>query len=385
MKYLFYSTLWIALFLSACRSGKKTFQVEGTITSGEGKTMYLEQRALSGVVIIDSTKLKKSGHFRFSEHAPENPEFYQLRIDNQTTMFAIDSIEKITIIADAKNLSHSFPTKKSSVNQRIREIMKHREAISSEMKTLEKSHKNRTFTDMQYLSQVDSLLNGYKSYAIKLILGNPSSAAAYYAVFQKIDDYLIFDPYNREDYAMFAAVATSWQNYYPETPRTKHLHDFCLNALKTRKIQERNEKALHTLREKSTQTSLNNISLPDLNGRSTHLDSLKGSVVLLDFTAYKTKFSPQHNILIHEAYQHYKSQKFEVYQISFDSDEHFWKNAAANLPWIAVRDAQSVYSSLLKTYNIRELPTAFILNREGDIVTRIEDFSKLSGELSKIL
>jgi hypothetical protein len=36
-------------------------------------------------------------------------------------------------------------------------------------------------------------------------------------------------------------------------------------------------------------------------------------------------------------------------------------------------------------YNVREIPTAFILNREGDIVARIEDYKQLSAELNKVL
>ncbi|HLW10101.1 MAG TPA: hypothetical protein VKX35_06855, partial [Fermentimonas sp.] len=64
---------------------------------------------------------------------------------------------------------------------------------------------------------------------------------------------------------------------------------------------------------------------------------------------------------------------------------HFWKTSANNLPWITVRDNRSVNSSLLATYNVRDLPTAFIINREGDIVARVEDLSKLTEELIKVL
>ncbi len=86
---------------------------------------------------------------------------------------------------------------------------------------------------------------------------------------------------------------------------------------------------------------------------------------------------------LNAVYSQYRSRGFEIYQISFDSDEHFWKTAADNLPWITVRDPQSVNTRLLSMYNVREIPTGFILNREGDIVVRIEDFSKLSNELKK--
>jgi len=88
---------------------------------------------------------------------------------------------------------------------------------------------------------------------------------------------------------------------------------------------------------------------------------------------------------LNTVYIQYRSRGFEIYQISFDSDEHFWKTSADNLPWITVRDPESVNARLLSMYNVREIPTAFIINREGDVVTRIEDYARLSAELGKVL
>ncbi|MEN6588515.1 MAG: thioredoxin family protein, partial [Proteiniphilum sp.] len=112
--------------------------------------------------------------------------------------------------------------------------------------------------------------------------------------------------------------------------------------------------------------------------------SLRGKVVLLDFVVYNADFSPKHNMDLNTIYQKNRSRGFEIYQISFDSDEHFWKISADNLPWITVRDPQSVNARLLSMYNVREIPTAFIMDREGDIVSRIEDYAKLSDELRKV-
>lgn len=132
-------------------------------------------------------------------------------------------------------------------------------------------------------------------------------------------------------------------------------------------------------------TTLPDIALADVNGKSVSLASLKGKVVVLDFTVYNSKNSAEHNLALNRIYNQQKSKGLEIYQISFDSDEHFWKNAALNVPWISVRDPQSVYSSRLSLYNVREIPTAFILNRNGDVTSRIEDYTKLQAELNKVL
>ena len=104
--------------------------------------------------------------------------------------------------------------------------------------------------------------------------------------------------------------------------------------------------------------------LPDVNNNEVALSSLKGKVVLLDFTVYNSDFAPEHNMHINNIYRRYKNQGFEVYQIAFDSDEHFWKNAAINVPWITVRDPQSVYSPLLARYNAVSYTHLFAIGRE---------------------
>jgi glutathione peroxidase-family protein len=388
MKHIAYSFLILIItamgILPGCKSDKKTFEVIGTFSSVQKEdTLYLEHLGLSGIEPIDSVKLNPKGTFKFKVPAPKNPEFYQLRLDHQVAIFAVDSTETLRVTGDANDLFNTFRVENSPVNDQIREINHQYRQTVKEIEELAEKHKEKSIDDVTYLSQLDSIVNEYKTFTSKIILGNPGSAAAYYAVFQKIDDYLIFDPYDKKDYVMFGAVATSWQHFYPETPRNKHLYDFTINAMKMRKQQEQQAQLWENI-PIVTESSLPDVVLPDVNNNNVALSSLKGNVVLLDFTVYNSDFSPEHNLHINTIYRRYKNRGFEVYQISFDSDEHIWKNAAINVPWITVRDPQSVYSPLLSQYNVRNLPTGFIVDREGDIVARIEDYTKLESELNKV-
>lgn len=370
------------LLLSSCDSEGKAFRIQGEVISAEYKTLYLEHRGLGGVELLDSVNLPKNGKFSFKEKAPQNPEFYQLRIEEQKLIFAVDSNETLVVKADASDLYGSSTIESSLLNDQIKDIIGKQLDIKKNILSLTDQHTTKVIDDVTYLDRLDSILSNYKAYASKLILGNPSSAAAYYAVFQKIDDYLIFDPYDKKDYAMFGAVATSWNRYYPETQRTKHLYDFTMNALKVRKQQERQSELIENII--ITESTLPDISLNDVKGNKVSLSSFNGSFVILDFTAYKTDFSLQHNELLNKIYRTYNSKGLEIYQISFDSDAHYWKNAASELPWKTVYDPQSVNSSLLRTYNVRELPTTYILNREGDLIKRIERIESLERDISQL-
>lgn len=376
-------TLIIGCVFVSCKKGD-IFSVEGNIQSAEGDTLYLEHRGLAGIVLLDSAILDDKGSFKFKEPAPKNPEFYQLRIRNKVVAFAVDSVESLRVTADASNLYGSFTVEDSYSNDQLRKVDDMRMKTEQEINSLEKLHTAKEIDDITFLNSLDSVLTLYKKEISNLIIGNPSSAAAYYAVFQKINDYLIFDPYDKKDYPMFGAVATSWNRYYPETERTTHLYNFTINALQTRRQLEKQEELFQNITVE-TESGLPDISLPGVNGERIPLSSLKEKVVLLDFVVYSADFSPKHNIDLNSLYQRYNSRGFEIYQVSFDSNEHFWKTSADNLPWVTVRDPRSVSTPLLSLYNVREIPTSFIIDREGDLIGRVEDYSQLSEQLDKVL
>lgn len=378
-----FTLMALLLFLSSCNSNSGKFRVQGEIASAEDKTLYFEHRGLGAVELLDSVKLQKSGKFSFKETSPQNPEFYQLRMDDNKIIFAVDSMETLNIKADGSDLFNSYTIESSLLNDQIKEVINKQRITEKDISNLTEQHTAKKIDDVTFLEKIDSVLTIYKEYASNLILGNPSSAVAYYAVFQKIDGYLIFDPYDKKDYAMFGAVATSWNRFFPETQRTKHLYEFTMNALRTRKQEDRQSDFLSNVNV--TESELPDISLTNVEGNRVSLSSFMGSYVLLDFTVYKADFSLKHNAIINRIYDQYSSKGLVIYQISFDSDRHFWKNAALELPWNSVYDPQSINSELLRTYNIRELPTAYILNKEGELIKRIEDFESIEREISNLL
>ena len=388
MTKLLRSSLFLILaalmLLPSCDNKGKVFRVQGEIASAEDKTLYLEHRGLGAIELLDSAKLNKQGKFSFKEIAPENPEFYQLRIEDQRIIFAVDSTETLNVKADGSDLFNSYNIESTSNNDQIKEVIIRQRATEKDLSALTAQHKAKQIDDVTFMAGIDSVLSVYKNYANKLILGNPSAAAAYYAVFQKINDYLIFDPYNRLDYAMFGAVATSWNRFYPDTPRTKHLYEFTMNALRARKQEEKQSDFLSNVTV-NADMGMPDISLPNAKGNKVDLSSFKGQFILLDFTVYQSDFSLKHNETLRRLYDKYSSKGLAIYQISFDSDLHFWKNAAIHFPWNAVHDSNSVNSELLKTYNIRELPTAYILNKEGDLIKRIDDFENIEKDISQLL
>ncbi len=75
-------------------------------------------------------------------------------------------------------------------------------------------------------------------------------AYAYYALFQTVQigraNTLIFNPRNKkDDVQVFAAVATSWDTYHPNTERGANLHNIAIEGMKdVRIIEQRNAQSI---------------------------------------------------------------------------------------------------------------------------------------------
>ena len=91
--------------------------------------------------------------------------------------------------------------------------------------------------DSVYSRQVLEAAEAYKDVARKYIYSAPMSAAAYFALFQQIDGLLFFDLYDKNDSKAYGAVATSFDHYYPESPRAKHLYNLALQSIKVIRSQ----------------------------------------------------------------------------------------------------------------------------------------------------
>ena len=182
-----------------------------------------------------------------------------------------------------------------------------------------------------------TLMKDYKDEVkINYIFAAPNTAAAYFALFQKLNNYLIFDPLNnKDDVKCFAAVATSLNNYYPHADRSKNLYNIVIKGMKNTRTPR--QQTMEIPEDKIKEASIIDIQLKDLKGNTRSLTDLKGKVVLIDFTVYNNAMSAAHNLALRELYNKYASQGFEIYQISLDGDEHFWKTSADNLPWVCVR------------------------------------------------
>ena len=381
MKKVVYFLLALVLVgLGACDDGPK-FKVQGEVTGAENKTMYLEASGLEGVVLLDSVKLGGNGSFNFAEARPESPEFYRLRMDGKVINFAVDSTETVIVKTDAAKFDTGYVIEGSENNQKIKELVMLQAELQQKADKIAQSKMPAGLAQ----NQLRTLVNDYKNKVKReYIFAAPNTAYAYFALFQTLNGYMIFDPLaSKDDVKCFAAVATSLSKAYPHADRSRNLYNMVIKGMKN--TREPQQETVEIDPNIVKEAGVIDIKLRDLKGQERTLTELKGKVVLVDFTVYNNTMAAAHNMALRELYAKYQAKGLEIYQVSLDTDEHFWKTSADNLPWICVRDAAGPYSQYVSLYGIAGLPSVFLVNRDNEFCGRGETINDLEAEIRKLL
>lgn len=370
------------LAMSSC--GNKKFHVKGNITEAKDSVLYFENLSLDGPVVVDSVKLDAEGAFSFSDKAPEAPEFYRLRIAGQIISLSIDSTETVTIKADYPHMATRYTVEGSEECETIRQLSL--KQIDLQMRVAAIANNS----NLGYEATGDSISRVVEAYKndikMNFIFKQPMKPSSYFALFQTIGNSLIFNPReSKDDIKVFAAVATSWDSYYPNAIRGKNLHNITIEGMKNIRIVENNAISQQLDASKVKVSNIIDIDLKDNKGIARKLTDLKGKVVLLDFHVFATKESTKRIMQMRDIYNKYHARGLEIYQVSLDPDEHFWKTQTAALPWISVRDPQGLDSQNLILYNVQSLPTFFLIDKTNTLYKRDAQIEDIDKEIASLL
>ena len=377
-KYVFFALA--VLGMASC--SEKKFHVEGSITNAKDSVLYLENISLMGPEVIDSVRLDADGKFSLAGAAQQAPEFYRLRIHDQIISLSIDSTETVTVNAAYPQMASQYEVSGSENCSKIKELALRQMQLQQRAMAVSRN------ADLTVEQANDSILGMIRQYKDEVkreyIFPDPSKPYAYFALFQALGNTLIFNPRNdADDIKVFAAVATSWDTYWPDAERGKNLHNIAIEGMKNvRTIEAEQSKTIDA--SKIQTAGVIEIALNDNKGQIRKLTDLKGQVVLLDFHVFGHKDSPARILALRDLYNKYHAKGFEIYQVSLDGDEHFWKQQTAALPWISVR-VDEENSGFLTVYNIQTLPEYFLIDRGNNLVSRSQQIEDLEKAIQRLL
>ena len=384
MKHIWKAAAVVLVTMAVASCDNNKFKVEGEISNAKDSVLYFENVGLEGIQVLDSVTLGEGGSFAFSGDATEAPDFYRLRIADQIINISIDSTETVQVKGEYPGMASNYTVSGSDNCEKIRELTLRQMALQRQAIDLQY---NTTLGIVKANDSIMKLVNAYKEdVKHNYIYKEPFKAYSYFALFQTIGNLLIFNPRtDKDDIKAFAAVATSWDTYYPHAERGQNLHNIAIEGMKNQRIADANQADFEIEASKVSESGVLDIALLDNKGQERHLTDLKGQVVLLDFHIFAVEESPARILAMRELYNKYHTLGLEIYQVSLDSDEHFWKQQTAALPWISVRDADGVNSQRLMMYNIQAVPDYFLIDRGNNIVKRAAQIKDLEAEIKKLL
>ena len=350
------SLIFVGFIVLVGCTKQPTFTISGTLTNAADKTIYLEHTALLGTTIVDSCHIDTDGNYSLEAPAPTYPDFYRLRVGSRSLPIAIDSTEHVQVSASLDSLPYTLNINGSEV--------------SAQMAQLRASARTATREVLREQTQ-------------KIILANPRSLVAYYALFLKQNGLPIWDMADPSDRRLYQAVATSYNLWMPEYNRTKALYNQVLEYMQAERSL-RSQLAAQQLIAESENAFLD-ITLTDSKGQMQSLSQYRGKVIVLDFSSTEMDQYVAYNFELRELYNQYHKQGLEIYSVGIERNLLAWEEATENLPWLTVRALDNEITEVLTRYNVQSLPTLFLFDKEGNVQGRYTDFTTLEADINKYL
>lgn len=363
----------VATFV-ACQNNN--VEISGRFVGLNFKTIYLEQMTASGQNIVDSVMLDNNGGYRFVvKDIAATPSLYNVIYGGDRIPLLVSRGEKIQLNAMGSALAN-YTVSGSLESELLRKFNK--EYIEGQIE-LNKAIQQHFAADEQTRKELSqnysSIYYGIKRKQISFIIEHKEYLAAVYALYQRLPGEQHLSGAD-SDLIYYRTVADAVSNRYPTSP-------FLLTLSNDIARMEARISLMNSIEFRNSP----NLEGKDMHGNEISLSSLDGNVILVDFWSAEAGNSNAFNAELKEIYEKYHSKGFRVYQVSADTSKAIWIAAVQEqrLPWISVCDFRGDFSPMLRSYNVRKLPSNYLIDREGKIVAKDLYSDALDRQLAKML
>ena len=355
--------------------GSNDVEISGRFVGLNSKMVYLEQMSASGQSVVDSVALDNEGGYRFViKEVEPTPSLYNVIYSSDRIPLLVSRGESIELSAMGSALAN-YTVKGSHESELLRKFNKEYIEGQLELNRVVLGYNNASDEERKSLAtKYNDLYRTIKRKQISFIIENKENLASVYALYQRLpgEQYLSGAD---SDLIYYRTVADAVSKSYPTSPYLLTLS---------------NDIARMEARI-SLMNSIESRTYPELEGKDMYgnevaLSSLEGNIVLVDFWSAEAGNSNAFNAELKEIYEEYESSGFRVYQVSADTSKAIWIKAVQEqqLPWVSVCDFKGEVSPMLRSYNVRKLPSNFLIDRDGNIIAKDLYSDALEDKLEKL-
>lgn len=375
MKKIIFIALTLVMGLASCQSSK--VNISGRFVGSQADMVYLEQTTALEQILLDSVKIDENGRFKLQiGNVSATPSLYNIIFDNERIPLLLMGGDNIELNAAGK-VARNYTVIGSLESELLQQfnqsfidgavklngiIAKFSDGLSDEQRKEITKEYSKLYLDI-------------KKQQLHFIIENKNRIAAVYALHQRLlNEAYLFN--GDSDVIYYRTVADAIAETYPES-----------HYLPILRSQIARMDAQISLLSQVKETTIPEISLPDMFGNKRSLSSNIGKVVLLQFWSAALGNSNTLNADLKELYTKYREQGFEIFQVSVDTSKSVWINAIQEqkIPWITVSDLRGESSPALGVYNVQKLPSNYLINREGYIAGKDLTGESLEAEIKKLL
>ena len=340
----------VTIFVGCQNEKEVKTEISGQFVGSEAKLVYLEVVEGAERKAIDSVALDSNGCYSFDvKGAAEHPTLYYVAYNENHLPLLVSRGEKISLSAEGNPLENY--TVSGSPES---------ELLHSFNKLLQ--HDQTTYLD-------------WKQKQISFIVEHKANVAAIYALYQRISGEVYLSENEVTDAIHYRTVLEAVSPKYPNAPLVNKLkRDVELMESRIRVLQSVEVRSYPELKG------------PDMNGNEQTLSSLEGNVILVDFWSAESGISNVTNADLKDVYKKYEPKGFRIYQVSADTSKAKWITAVVDqrLPWVSVCDFKGAASPMILAYNVKKLPSNFLIDSEGNIIAQNLYGKALEKKLAEI-